>query len=316
MKARAVVFPEAGRVELREVTLRDATTDEIVVDTSYSSISSGTERLLFMGRLPPIPQLRYPLVPGYEAVGTVLTVGSDVREVRAGDKVFVGGSFCYTDVSAAFGGQSSRLIKKAEQVVPLYGIPPKQAPLLALAATALHGVRRLGEVAGLRVMVLGAGAVGQLAARFLIATGVMPVLVDHSAERLASAPDCEKIDVSKVSLEKQSLGTVHHAIEATGDPAQIASCARILQAGGKIVLLSYYDTLTTPYADLFLKESSLIVSREWASGDLIAARDAVDSGAVDLGPLANLVVPIDRYEYAYDCAFNDPSVMKVVLQWE
>ena len=315
MRARAVVFPEAGRLELRDVTLREPAADEVVVDTSYSSISSGTERLLFSGKLPGMPQLRYPLVPGYEAAGTVLSTGSDVANIAVGDEVFVGGSMCYTDVAAAFGGQSSRLIKRAAQVVALDGIAIAHAPLLALAATALHGVRRLGDVAGVRVAVLGMGAVGQLAARFLAAAGAHVVIVDRSAERLATAPGVEKIDVSQIPLEETLTTPVRHAIEATGDPAEIARCARIVEPGGSILLLSYYDTLTTPFVDLFVKEATLLVSREWAAPDLVAARDAVASGSVDLEPLARHVVPIDRYEHAYQTAFNDPSILKVVLQW-
>ncbi len=315
MRARAVVFPEAGRLELRDVTLREPAADEVVVDTSYSSISSGTERLLFSGKLPGMPQLRYPLVPGYEAAGTVLSTGSDVANIAVGDEVFVGGSMCYTDVAAAFGGQSSRLIKRAAQVVALDGIAIAHAPLLALAATALHGVRRLGDVAGVRVAVLGMGAVGQLAARFLAAAGAHVVIVDRSAERLATAPGVEKIDVSQIPLEETLTTPVRHAIEATGDPAEIARCARIVAPGGSILLLSYYDTLTTPFVDLFVKEATLLVSREWAAPDLVAARDAVASGSVDLEPLARHVVRIDRYEHAYQTAFNDPSILKVVLQW-
>jgi len=57
------------------------------------------------------------------------------------------------------------------------------------------------------------------------------------------------------------------------------------------------------------------VSREWAPADLLAARDAVSSGDLDLGWLASHVVPIDRYADAYDRAFNDSSILKVVLQW-
>ena len=106
MNARAVVFEEAGRVDLRDVQLRTPEADEIVVDTLYSSISSGTERLLFSGKLPGMPQIRYPLVPGYEAVGTVTAIGAAVNTINLGDQVFVGGSMCYTDVAAAFGGQS------------------------------------------------------------------------------------------------------------------------------------------------------------------------------------------------------------------
>ena len=315
MRARAVVFPEAGQVELRDVTLREPGPDEVVVDTSFSSISSGTERLLYSGKLPGMPHLRYPLVPGYEAAGTVFSTGADVTNVRPGDHVFVGGSMCYTDVAAAFGGQSSRLIKRAAQVVPLEGIPVAHAPLLALAATALHGVRRLGDVAGRRVAVLGMGAVGQLAAQFLTAAGAHAVLVDRSAARLALATGAEKIDVSSVPLEEGLSAPVQCAIEATGDPGEIARCARIVEPGGSILLLSYYDTLTTPFVDLFVKEVTLVVSREWSPADLPAARDAVASGAVDLEPLARHVVPIERFAQAYEAAFTDPSILKVVLQW-
>ena len=166
---QAVVFAQAGQLDFRPVTLRAPAADEVVVDIRYSSISAGTERLLFDGRLPPIPHLRYTLIPGYEAAGVVLHVGADVADVRPGDEVFVGGSMCFTDVAAAFGGQASRLIKKAAQVVPLHGIPLAHAPLLALAATSLHGVRRLGELGGRRVAVVGMGAIGQFAARFVAA---------------------------------------------------------------------------------------------------------------------------------------------------
>lgn len=315
MRAHAVVFPEAGQLELREVTLREPAADEVVVATGYSSISSGTERLLFEGKLPAIPNLGYPLVPGYEAAGTVIAIGADVRTVAVGDPVFVGGSMCYTDVAAAFGGQSSCLIKRAAQVVPLKSIPLAQAPLLALAATALHGVLRLGDVAGQRVAVLGMGAVGQLAARFLRAAGAHVVIADRSASRLELADGDEKINVSERTLEEAIGEPVAHVVEVTGNSAELARCARVMTPGGKIVLLSYYDPLTTPFVDLFMKEATLLVSREWAPADLIAARDAADSGAVDLEPLARHIVPIARYERAYQTAFEDSSILKVVLQW-
>jgi 3-hydroxyethyl bacteriochlorophyllide a dehydrogenase len=315
MKARAVVFAEAGQVELRDVDLREPAADEVVVDTSFSSISSGTERLLFHGKLPPMPHFRYPLVPGYEAAGTVVSVGSDVADIAVGDQVFVGGSMCYTGVVAAFGGQSSRLIKRAAQVIPLKGIPLAQAPLLALAATALHGVRLLGDVAAKRVAVLGLGAVGHLAAGFLVAAGAEVVVVDRSAARLASSPGHEKLDVSGAPLDEMLTKPVAYAIEATGVSGEIATCARALEQGGKIVLLSYYDTLTTPFSDIFVKEAALLPSREWGPADLPAARDIIASGGVDLTSLAQHVVPIERYESAYRTAFDDPSILKVVLQW-
>jgi 3-hydroxyethyl bacteriochlorophyllide a dehydrogenase len=315
VKARAVVFAGAGAVEMRDVDLREVARDEVVIETRFSSISSGTERMFFSGKLPPIPHFRYPLVPGYESAGTVTDVGADVRDVRVGDEVFVGGSAGYADVVAAFGGQASRLIKNAAQIVPLHGISLAQAPLLALGATALHGVRRLGDVRGKRVAVLGLGAVGQLAAAFLKAAGAHVVAVDRSAARLAASAGHEKIDVSEMPLDEALTAPVACAIEATGVPAEIATCARACVPGGAVVLLSYYDVLAVPYADLFVKEITLLTSREWTPPDLFAARDLVAGGAVDLAPLCGHVVPIERYASAYDTAFNDASVLKVVLQW-
>jgi 3-hydroxyethyl bacteriochlorophyllide a dehydrogenase len=238
-----------------------------------------------------------------------------VTNVAVGDEVFVGGSMCYTDVAGVFGGNAARTIKKASLVVPLHGIPLRRAPLLALAATSLHGIRRLGDVAGRRVCVLGMGAIGQFAARFLLAAGASVLCADLSAARLATVPDgCEALDLSLAPLD-ESVRDLDAIVEATGHSEELARCARALRPGGSIALLSYYDELRTPYVDLFVKEITLMVAREWAHDDLLAARDALASGAIGVGTLADHVVPIAEYERAYRTAFEDPSVPKVILQW-
>jgi 3-hydroxyethyl bacteriochlorophyllide a dehydrogenase len=314
-RTHAIVFEEAGKLGTFEASLREAAPHEVVVDTKYSSISAGTERLIFSGRLPGFPMLRFPLVPGYEAVGVVARVGADVHEVAVGDEVFVGGSMCYTDVAGVFGGNAARTIKSAAQVVPLHGFPLSSAPLLALAATSLHGVRRLGDVGGRSVCVLGMGAIGQFAARFLVAAGARVICADLSPARLAEVPaGCEALDLSQAPLD-EALHDIDAVIEATGHSEELARAARVLRPGGTIVLLSYYDEMRTPYVDLFVKEVSLLVAREWAHDDLLAARDALASGAIDVGRMADHVVPIAEYERAYKTAFEDPSVPKVILKW-
>jgi len=313
--ARAIVFSAAGELAFRDVSLREAAPDEVTVDVAYSSISSGTERLIFGGTLPGFPMLRFPLVPGYEAVGTVTRVGPEVRDVAVGDAVFVGGSMCYTDALGLFGGNSARLLKKAAQVVPLHGIPLSRAPLLALAATSLHGIRRLGDVRGKRVAVLGLGAIGQFAARFLAHAGAHVLCAEIDAARLAQTPDgCEALDLAGASIDAVAHD-LDAVVEATGRSQEIAASARALRAGGDVLLLSYYDELRTPYVDLFVKEVNLLVAREWAHDDLLAARDLLASGAVGVGALGDYVVPVAQYEAAYHTAFHDPSIAKVILQW-
>lgn len=313
--ARTIVFARAGELAVRDASLRVAAAHEVVVDTAYSAISAGTERLLFGGKLPGFPMLRFPLVPGYEAVGTVARVGDAVRNVAVGDEVFVGGSMCYTDVAAAFGGQSSRVIKDASLVVPLHGIPLARAPLLALAATSLHGVLRLGDVRGKRVCVLGMGAIGQFAARFLRAAGAIVLAADTSVDRLKiDIPLEAALDLSTSTLDSH-VRDLDAVVEATGRSETIADCSRALRPGGVVALLSYYDVLHVPYVDLFVKEISLLVAREWAHADLLAARDALANGTIGIGDLGDCIIPATDHERAYDIAFNDPSISKVILQW-
>jgi 3-hydroxyethyl bacteriochlorophyllide a dehydrogenase len=314
--AQAVVFADAGRLDFRPVTLREPAGDEVIVAIRYSSISAGTERLLFDGKLPPIPHLRYPLIPGYEAVGVVTDVGSEVTDVRVGDEVFVGGSMCFTDVAAAFGGQASRLIKKAAQVVPLHGIPLAHAPLLALAATSLHGVRRLGDLAGKRVAVVGMGAIGQFAARFIAALAPAALYeVDTNRARLGHVAGATSIDSTQTTLAEAVGAPLDCVIEATGKSELIGACAKALKLGGSIGLLSYYDTLTTPFVDLFVKEATLYVAREWSHPDLLAARDLIADGRVAVADLARSAFPIADYAAAYQTAFGDPATLKVILDW-
>ena len=73
----AVVFEQPGKMALRPVQLPEPHSTDCVVEVRWTGISTGTERLLWDGRMPPFPGLAYPLVPGYESVGTVIEPGKD-----------------------------------------------------------------------------------------------------------------------------------------------------------------------------------------------------------------------------------------------
>ena len=76
MNTLAVVLEEPERLVLRRLDLSPPGDEDVVVDIEWSGISTGTERLLWSGRMPPFPGMGYPLVPGYESVGRVSAVGA------------------------------------------------------------------------------------------------------------------------------------------------------------------------------------------------------------------------------------------------
>src|SRR5512145_258748 len=85
--ALAVVLEEPGRLVLSRIPLAAPGDADIIVDIHWTGISTGTERLLWSGRMPPFPGLGYPLVPGYESVGRIAAAGERAGR-RVGEHVF------------------------------------------------------------------------------------------------------------------------------------------------------------------------------------------------------------------------------------
>ena len=79
MHAHAVVFKNPQQFALEQLALPEVGDEDIQIAVEYSGISTGTERLLWDGSMPPFPGMGYPLVPGYETVGRVTQVGSKAK---------------------------------------------------------------------------------------------------------------------------------------------------------------------------------------------------------------------------------------------
>ncbi|MFZ9286440.1 MAG: chlorophyll synthesis pathway protein BchC, partial [Burkholderiaceae bacterium] len=178
MKASAIVFQAPCQLSVQAVALRPSTPDDLEIEVDFSGISTGTERLLWDGSMPPFPGMGYPLVPGYETVGRVVKApaGSPIRE---GESVFVPGSYSFEGVHNLFGGAGSRLLAPASRVARIDPAWGERAVLLALAATAYHTVALGGrqEPATPPDLIIGHGVVGRLLARLTVAAGMAPPTV-------------------------------------------------------------------------------------------------------------------------------------------
>lgn len=319
-KTHAIVIPESERIEMREVALTDLGPEEVVVETAYTSISAGTERMLLAGRMPH-PMLQFPVVPGYETVGRVVSLGPNASPELEGQWVYVGGARCYTDVNPAWGGQAATLHADSRRVVPLGVVPPEQGVLLALGATALHGVDLLAiegaeqQLAEKRVLVLGQGPVGQIAARLARARGAWVAVADKVASRLARAEADVVVNSNTEQLSEALGGHVDAIVDATGSMAAIAAALPHLSNNGTILLLGYYDKLDLPYMPLFLKQARLLTAKEWGPNDVQRVRDLIASGALNVHSLITHRMPISRVQEAYTIALNDVDCLKLVLNW-
>ena len=133
--ATAVILEGPKKIGLGQVSLVAPSPEDMVVRVCHSGISTGTEKLFWSGRMPPFPGMGYPLIPGYEAAGEVVSTPKNC-EFSVGDHVFVPGANCYGDVRGLFGGASSMLVTAPERAVRIDRASGPEGALLALAATA------------------------------------------------------------------------------------------------------------------------------------------------------------------------------------
>jgi 3-hydroxyethyl bacteriochlorophyllide a dehydrogenase len=234
--------------------------------------------------------------------------------------VYVGGARCFRDVNPAWGGQAATLLVDYRRVVPLDGMQPDHGVLLALAATALHGVDLIAGTAqnltGRRVLVLGQGPVGQFAARIARAQGAWVAVSDRVASRLERSVADLRVDVTTDSLVAALQQPVDTIIEATGSMAALSDALPLLAHNGVILLLGYYDELRLPYMPLFLKQARLLTAKEWGEGDLQRTRSLLAAGVLDASALITHRLPVARFEEAYATALNDPECLKLAIEWD
>jgi 3-hydroxyethyl bacteriochlorophyllide a dehydrogenase len=308
MHARAVVFEEPKHLKVREVALADPGADDVVIDVRWSGISTGTEKLLWTGDMPPFPGFGYPLVPGYETVGEIVEAGPD-SGLKPGDMVFVPGSTAYTDARGLFGGASERLVSAASRVTPIDPALGRSGVLLALAATAHRAVR---APEALPDLIVGHGILGRLIARIVIALdGAPPTVWDNVAERRAgdfAYPVCDAADD-----ERRDYAAV---VDVSGDVAMIDTLVQRLRPQGDVVLAGFYkDRPSFDFAPAFMREARFCISAEWRPDDLTAVCGLVDAGRLSLDGLITHHTRAEEAEAAYATAFGDPSCLKMTLDW-
>jgi 3-hydroxyethyl bacteriochlorophyllide a dehydrogenase len=311
MESTAVILTAPEQLELRRLPLAAEGDDMVVVDISFSGISTGTERLLYTGRMPPFPGMGYPLVPGYESVGRVVEA-TPGGKLKVGDRVFVPGANCYGDVRGLFGGAASRIVSPASRLTRIDGLDEDQdeeAVLLALAATAQHALAGGdGEPAEL---IVGHGVLGRLLARLAVASGATPVVWEKNPARRTGAEGYKVVDP-----DEDDRRDYRHIYDVSGDPTLLDTLIGRLQKGGEIVLAGFYaEPISFQFPLAFMKEARLRVAAEWVPDDLDAVMAKLKSGRLSLAGLITHKRSYEEAPDAYATAFSDPSCLKMLLDW-
>lgn len=308
MNALAVVLERPGHLTLSRLELAVPREDDVVVDIEFSGISTGTEKLLWSGRMPAFPGMGYPLVPGYESVGRVSAAGSGSGR-RVGDAVFVPGSSCFGAVRGLFGGAAQKLVVPGARALPIDSQLAERGVLLALAATALHVTSAPG--AQQPDLIVGHGVLGRLVARLAVLAGARPVVWEKHPGRRDGARGYEVLDPA--DDDRRDYRCI---CDVSGDASLLDALIARLAPGGEIVLAGFYEAaLSFAFPPAFMREARLRVAAQWQPADLQTVRTLAESGQLCLDGLVTHRCDASQADAAYRTAFGDPACLKMILDW-
>jgi 2-desacetyl-2-hydroxyethyl bacteriochlorophyllide A dehydrogenase len=255
--SKVVVFTRPKSVEIEEVAEQPLGPGEARLRTLYSGISAGTELTAYRGSNPYLhkrwdPELRlftagdaaqqYPVRGwGYEEVGEVVELASDVEGVAVGDRIY-----------GTWGHRSRHVVPgeyARERILPA-GLEPVLGIFSQIAAIALNGVHdariRIGET----VAIFGTGVPGQIAAQLAKRSGARVIAVDLIPERLELAAstgaahvilDARDGSVAERIRELTDGRGVDVAIEASGSTQALHEAVRSVAYSAKVVALGFFQ---------------------------------------------------------------------------
>ena len=233
-----VVFEEPRKVLIKYRDLPKPSGKQILIETTMTLISTGTELTILSGDFPPKSAWaeygRYPFIPGYSNVGIVVDKGEDVRDIDIGDRV------------ASTAPHSQYALISSENVVKIPDkVSDEEAVFHTIAIIVLNSVRLARISLGDCIVVMGVGLLGQFTIIFSKLCGGFPIIaVDLSEKRLklAKISGASKTVIGDniydkiYELTERRLADI--VFEVTGNPNVIPKAIKLLRPLGKFIVLS------------------------------------------------------------------------------
>lgn len=286
---------KTGETILENIPAPEVKRGHILIKTSRSLVSLGTERMLVEfgksnliskarqqpdkvkqvldkikteGLLPTLEavfnKLEQPLPLGYCNVGEVIAVGEDVSEFNVGDRVASNGAHA----------EYVCIAKNLATVIPS-NVSDDEATFTVIGSIGLQGIRLLNPTLGETIVVVGMGLIGLLTAQLLLANGCKVIGVDLDQDKLnlskkwgvaAFNPKTDGDVVKFVASQTGGIGCDGVVITASAKNDEIISqAARMSRKRGRIILVGVIG-LQLSRAEFYEKELSFQVSCSYGPG--------------------------------------------------
>ena len=337
---KGIVIAGPGKVEIREMEMPSAGEGEALLRPLFGGIC-GSDLNSYRGTN---AYLTYPRIPGHELSAEIVEIGENDRGFRTGDLVTVNPYFncgkCYSCrrglVNACMsnqtmgvqrdGGFTEFLTMPVSRLIDGGGLDARTLALIEPFCIGYHGIQRASVGAGDRVLVVGAGTIGVLAAAAAKSCGALVWICDVAPKKLEYAAgfglDGTILNDSPEHFRRawQEITDGNGfdvTVECVGLPETFQDCLDAACFGGRVSVIGIgKHNIDLDFTVIQKKELNIFGSRNALTRDFEELIRLVKEQNLQLDRVITNVYPFEQAPQAFeDFHRNAGSMLKVMLQF-
>lgn len=337
---KSIVIREPGEVEIRESEIPELKKGEALLKILYGGIC-GSDLTSYKGGN---AYVSYPRIPGHEFSAEIIEIEDNDKNLKKGMIVTCNPYFncneCYSckrglvnccTTNQTMGVQregafSNYITMPIERIIDGKGIPAKTLALIEPFCISYHGIQRSEVKQNDKVLIIGAGTIGVLAAVAAKTKGAKVYVSDISSQKLEFAKtfgiDGIILNDSEESFAQQVNAITNGdgfdiTVEAVGLPSTFQNCIDSAAFGGKVVLIGVSkQNLDFNFTLIQKKELNVMGSRNALTRDFENLIDIVKRGEIDLDRIITNSYKMEEAAQAFEDFSKDAaSMLKVMFEF-
>ncbi|KAF8828195.1 hypothetical protein HHX47_DHR4000977 [Lentinula edodes] len=324
-KMKALWYDAPHKFSIKEVPIPQVGDDDVLLKGEFIS--------------------KFPLIPGHEAIGTVVEMGKNVKGFEKGDR-------CVADVGITCGscfycrrgqellcehfnargvtqdgGFADYIVYQQKKLYKIKNLSDEEATLLEPAACAIHGLDKLNPQVGIEVLLLGAGPTGLILAQLLKLNGASRVVIAANkgikmdiAKDLEAGDEYIELDRQQPEAQWKKLKEDNPygfdvVVEATGVEKLANESINYVRRGGTLMIYGVYENKALvhwPPSKIFGDEIKIIgsFSQTYCFPRAVAY---LDSGKIKVKGMVTDVFKLEDYQAALD-KMNSRKALKIAIK--
>ncbi len=337
MKRKSLYLIKPHQVEIKSEEIDPPDSNKVLVKTDFSSISAGTEMLLYRKQIEknlPLDtkiadlskNFQYPLKYGYSSVGKVISLGENVDSSWKNKFVF------------SFHPHESYFTTTPDKLFPIpKKITKKEATFLPSVETAINLIMDGNPIIGEYVAVIGQGVIGLITTNLLSKFPLSEIVTvePHSLRRefskrfgadISLDPDESRNLIEKTNFPEPGADLTY---EVSGNPETLDLAIELTRFDGRIIVGSWYGKKKNSLnlGSKFHRNRISILSSQvstinpkflgrWDHSRRISLSWEIIN-ELDLSELITHEIPIEKAAEAYELIDQEQEkVLQIILTYE